>query len=159
MSDKIYVVNGCSNHSEFDRANNDFYATNPKDVEKLFSECNIQFAQNILEPCAGEGHIAQVFKDKGYNVTASGIYSHAEGSGTTASGEDSHAEGSGTTASGTMSHAEGGGTKASGSWSHAEGGSTVAGKGRSRRRPSARTSGRGDRGAHAGRGRRVRRAF
>lgn len=70
MSDKTYVVNGCSNHSEFDRANNDFYATNPKDVEKLFSECNIPFAQNILEPCAGEGHIAQVFKDKGYNVTA-----------------------------------------------------------------------------------------
>lgn len=68
--DKIYVTNGCSNHCKKDRADNDFYATNPKDVELLFSECKIPFSQNILEPCAGNGHIAQVFKNKGYNVKA-----------------------------------------------------------------------------------------
>lgn len=57
----------------------------------------------------------------GYDVTASGASSHAEGDYTIASGESSHAEGNGTTASGSQSHAEGGGTTASGSHSHTEG--------------------------------------
>lgn len=43
----------------------------------------------------------------GYDVTASGSYSHGEGSHTTASGAVSHAEGYGTRAIGNMSHAEG----------------------------------------------------
>ena len=70
MLDKTFVTNGCSNHSEENRANNDFYATDPKDVELLFTECNLKFANDILEPCAGEGHIAEVFKKHGFNVKA-----------------------------------------------------------------------------------------
>ena len=76
----------------------------------------------------------------GYNVEASGIYSHAEGGftvasgnyshaecdNTTASSDSSHAEGYSTTASGNGSHAEGEFTTASGGCSHAEGGFTVA---------------------------------
>ena len=61
-----------------------------------------------------------------YPNIASGIASHAEGSGTTASGDISHAEGSGTTASGGYSHAEGNGTTASVYYSHAEGSGTTA---------------------------------
>ena len=57
----------------------------------------------------------------GYDVEASGMFSHAEGSKTTASGDYSHAEGSTTTASGVNSHAEGDYTTASGMFSHAEG--------------------------------------
>lgn len=57
----------------------------------------------------------------GYNVKASGDYSHAEGDSSTASGYASHAEGSTTTASGVNSHAEGDYTTASGASSHAEG--------------------------------------
>ena len=62
----------------------------------------------------------------GYNTTASGDSSHAEGNSTTASGSNSHAEGSDTTASGDSSHAEGISTTASGSNSHAECSSTTA---------------------------------
>ena len=76
----------------------------------------------------------------GYNVEASGHYSHAEGGftvasghyshaecdNTTASSDSSHAEGYSTTASGNGSHAEGEFTTASGGCSHAEGGFTVA---------------------------------
>lgn len=65
----IYVTNGCSNHSDKNREENDFYATNPKDVKLLFTECGLTFDKNILEPCAGNGHIAKVFKENGYNVT------------------------------------------------------------------------------------------
>lgn len=57
----------------------------------------------------------------GYDVEASGDYSHAEGNSTAASGYVSHAEGSTTTASGVNSHAEGDYTTASGASSHAEG--------------------------------------
>ena len=58
--------------------------------------------------------------------TAIGTSSHAEGGLTTASGEGSHAEGYLTTASGYHSHAEGGETTASGYHSHAEGWKTTA---------------------------------
>ena len=62
----------------------------------------------------------------GYDVEASGDYSHAEGSTTTASGMSSHAEGSTTTASGMSSHTEGDSTTASGKYAHAEGDTTTA---------------------------------
>lgn len=62
----------------------------------------------------------------GYDVEASGDYSHAEGDNTESSGESSHAEGVNTIASGNYSHAEGNNTKASGESSHAEGYSTTA---------------------------------
>ena len=63
---------------------------------------------------------------EGNSTTASGTASHVEGYKTTASGDTSHAEGNSTTASGTASHTEGFGTTASGDTSHAEGNSTTA---------------------------------
>lgn len=58
---------------------------------------------------------------EGCRTVASGYYSHAEGYNTTASETSSHAEGYDTTASGPISHAEGSNTTASGGNSHAEG--------------------------------------
>lgn len=63
---------------------------------------------------------------EGFGSTASGDFSHAEGSQTTASGQYSHAEGNDTTASGPSSHSEGTSTSASGDASHAEGSWTKA---------------------------------
>ncbi len=63
---------------------------------------------------------------EGNRTTASGMYSHAEGRETTASNKSSHAEGNYTTASGIYSHAEGDNTMASGNRSHAEGNYTTA---------------------------------
>lgn len=63
----------------------------------------------------------------GYDVTASGNYSHAEGYGTTASGSYSHAEGEYSNASGCGSHAEGYYAESSGNYTHAEGFHTTAG--------------------------------
>ena len=59
-------------------------------------------------------------------LQAIGDYSHAEGYDTIAYGYASHAEGVNTIASGSYSHAEGENTLASGSYSHAEGDGTVA---------------------------------
>ncbi len=60
------------------------------------------------------------------NTTASGNYSHAEGTNTTASGTCSHAEGSNTTASGWASYAGGVAAEAKGEAAHAEGYHTTA---------------------------------
>jgi len=62
---------------------------------------------------------------QGYNVEASGSYSHAEGDSTTATSR-SHAEGNSTTASQLGAHAEGSNSVASNSCSHAEGQNTTA---------------------------------
>ena len=63
---------------------------------------------------------------EGNSTTASGSYSHAEGYNTIVSGNSSHAEGSGTTASGDYSHAEGQASQSNGRYSHAEGYNTRA---------------------------------
>ena len=44
------------------RVENDYYATNPKAVEMLLNKYDF-FAKTILEPCVGEGHIANVIND------------------------------------------------------------------------------------------------
>ena len=58
---------------------------------------------------------------EGFGSTASGDFSHAEGSQTTASGQYSHAEGNDSIASGDSSHAEGVGTEVIGYAAHVEG--------------------------------------
>ena len=62
----------------------------------------------------------------GYDVVASGTYSHAEGNNTAAEGRGSHSEGHNTIAKGEYSHTEGYSTRANGSYSHAEGYNTMA---------------------------------
>lgn len=84
----------------------------------------------------------------GYDVEASGDFSHAEGNGAKASGMDSHAEGFFTIASGDTSHAEGESTTASGMSSHTEGNSTTA-SGKYAHAEGATTTASGDYGSHA----------
>jgi hypothetical protein len=64
--------------------------------------------------------------EHGLTVTASGLYSHAEGDNTQAIGNYSHAEGVNTQALGLVSHTEGATTQALGIGSHAEGRETQA---------------------------------
>lgn len=81
-----------------------------------------EFTVNNTTVTAGTG--AEIFNNT--NNTATGMYSHAEGSSTVASGANSHAEGSHTKATNVQAHAEGRNTAASGPTSHAEGGDTTA---------------------------------
>lgn len=62
----------------------------------------------------------------GYDVVASGNFSHAEGCTAEATGHSSHAEGDNTRATGNGSHAEGNNSKSTGLDSHAEGSDTAA---------------------------------
>lgn len=67
----VYSTLGANNHSNNERENNDYYATDPKAVKLLLEKES--FSNNILECCVGGGHIAEVLKDNGYNVMAMDI--------------------------------------------------------------------------------------
>jgi len=58
-----FVTLGASSHSESDREDNDYYATDPRCAVDLI-DANIGI-KNIWECACGEGHLAQVFDDYG----------------------------------------------------------------------------------------------
>ena len=62
----IFSCHGASNHSETEREINDYYATPPIATELLLGLET--FNTDILEPCAGQGHISKVLEKYGYNV-------------------------------------------------------------------------------------------
>ena len=74
-----FVQLGASNHSGGIREINDFYATEPKAVE-LLMELE-RFDKNILEPCCGMGHISEILKKHGYNITSSDLIDRNYGIG------------------------------------------------------------------------------
>lgn len=64
----VFLQLGASNHTDSMRADNDYYATDPRAVDMLLDI--EQFDHNILEPCCGEGHISKALVDRGFNVTS-----------------------------------------------------------------------------------------
>ena len=67
----IFVCNGASNHSEEERQQEDYYATEPKALELLLEL--EQFDHYVWEPACGEGHLSEVLKSHGYKVKSSDI--------------------------------------------------------------------------------------
>ena len=62
----IFKTLGASNHTEKDREENDFYATDPKAIDLL---CQVEkFDKNILEPACGQGHMSKRLIEHGYQV-------------------------------------------------------------------------------------------
>ena len=70
-SQVIYRCLGASNHVEEERADYDYYATDPIAAELLLELED--FSDNIWECASGEGHLANVFKKVGYNVKCSDL--------------------------------------------------------------------------------------
>jgi len=64
-SNSIYKTLGASNHTDKDREDNDYYATEPRAAELLLE---LEDFNNILEPACGEGHLSEVFKRAGKEV-------------------------------------------------------------------------------------------
>lgn len=59
---------GASNHCDHERADKDYYATEPAATDWL---CKIeQFGGPILEPSCGEGHISKQLMEAGYEVVS-----------------------------------------------------------------------------------------
>lgn len=73
----IYTTLGASNHTEGERQQHDYYATEPRAVELLLQEET--FFKKIWEPACGEGHISKVLKAHGYDVVSSDLIDRGYG--------------------------------------------------------------------------------
>ena len=67
----IFVCNGASNHTEEERQENDYYATEPKAVELHLKK--EKFSSHVWECACGGGHMSKVLAEQGYIVKSSDI--------------------------------------------------------------------------------------
>lgn len=70
-SNSIYKTLGASNHTNKQRQNEDYYATDPKAAELLLQLET--FSLNIWECACGQGHLSKVFENAGYNVKSTDL--------------------------------------------------------------------------------------
>ena len=75
----IYTTLGASNHSESDREDNDFYATEPRALELLLEQ--EIFDDFVWEPACGKGHLSKVLKKYGYIVKSTDLIDRGYGVG------------------------------------------------------------------------------
>lgn len=74
-----YMTIGASNHTAHERADKDYYATEPAATEWL---CRLEkFNAPILEPSCGEGHISKVLLQHGYEVESRDLADRGFGMG------------------------------------------------------------------------------
>lgn len=71
MNKSIYITLGASNHTDKERQNEDFYATDPI-AAKLLLEVE-EFSKNIWECACGQKHLSNVFENEGFKVRSSDI--------------------------------------------------------------------------------------
>lgn len=75
----VLVTCGSSAHSQTEREERDFYATDPSAGEWLLKLENIEGA--IWEPCCGQGHLSRVFESHGYEVKSTDLVDRGYGEG------------------------------------------------------------------------------
>lgn len=73
----VFKTLGASNHTESERQNEDYYATDPKAAELLMQLET--FSNNIWECACGEGHLSKVFIKNGYDVKSSDLINRGFG--------------------------------------------------------------------------------
>ena len=78
-SNSIYKTLGASNHTDKERENDDYYATEPKATELLLGL--EKFSPKIWEPACGEGHMSEVLIKAGYKVISSDLIDRGYGKG------------------------------------------------------------------------------
>lgn len=67
----IYKTIGASNHTDKEREENDYYATDPIAIDKLLK---VEHPSHYIWECAcGDGHLAKRLKEYGFKVTTSDI--------------------------------------------------------------------------------------
>lgn len=76
-TNSIFKTLGASNHTDEDRQNEDYYATDPKAAELLLKLES--FSPKIWEPACGEGHLSKIFEKAGYSVRSSDLINRGYG--------------------------------------------------------------------------------
>lgn len=67
----IYTTLGASNHTDKERQQHDYYATEPKAMELLLAEES--FHSVIWECACGEGHLSKVLEEHGFEVISTDL--------------------------------------------------------------------------------------
>lgn len=78
-SNSIYKTLGASNHTDKDRENDDFYATEPKAADLLMELES--FDKNIWECACGSGELSKQFEKAGYIVKSTDLIDRGYGRG------------------------------------------------------------------------------
>ena len=76
-SKSAFVQLGASSHTEEEREENDFYATDPKAVDDLLK--HETFDKNIWECACGQGHLTKKLQEYGYHVYSTDIIKRWDG--------------------------------------------------------------------------------
>ena len=76
-ANSVYKTLGASNHTDKEREENDYYATDPIAIDKLVKKERLN--AYIWEPAAGGCHLANRLKELGYVVRTSDIISRGPG--------------------------------------------------------------------------------
>lgn len=77
-----FTMLGASNHSEKEREQNDFYATDPNALEiflKALERDGFKLHKRIWEPACGMGHLSKVLESKGYDVLSTDLIDRGYG--------------------------------------------------------------------------------
>lgn len=79
-TNSVFKIISASNHSDDEREENDFYATDPVAIDKLYQTGELT-CKNIWECACGEGHLAKKLVEYGYNVKATDQIDRGYGEG------------------------------------------------------------------------------
>ena len=77
-ANSIWKTLGASNHTDKERQNEDYYATDPIAAEWLLKIEEIPKDKPIWECAAGEKHLSKVFEEYGYKVRSSDLIVRTE---------------------------------------------------------------------------------
>ena len=69
----IYSTLGASNHSDSERAENDYYATDPNAINYLLIDGKAELNHCVWEVACGEGHLSKRLSEFGYDVKSTDL--------------------------------------------------------------------------------------
>ena len=75
----IFKTLGASSHTDKERQQHDYYATEPRAIELLLDVEN--FDDNVWECACGEGHLSKVLEKRGYIVRSTDLIDRGYGKG------------------------------------------------------------------------------
>ena len=78
-SQAAFATLGAEGHATRERAEYDYYATDPRAVELLLEQ--EEFERTIWEPACGEGHISKVLIEHGHKVISTDLIDRGYGDG------------------------------------------------------------------------------
>lgn len=75
----VFGIIAASNHSDTERQENDYYATDPSAIDFLLEKATLN--KNIWECACGAGHLSKRLTELGYNVRSTDLIDRGIGGG------------------------------------------------------------------------------